>query len=124
MGQTIYIQRPRGVRGPHDATRVLQGIILFPESGLEELKERDEDVSNMCWTLRLSVKVVENTKVFKDVCALCPWFWLEPSFKGSPLQRNGPGLREHQGLGSEQPPGRQSPGSGYLPCILVGGKSL
>lgn len=36
--------------------RVLLGIVIFPESGLEELGECEEDVSNACWTFRLSVK--------------------------------------------------------------------
>ena len=47
---------PRRVHGPCDAIGVLQGIILFPESGVEECKVFDEDVSNRDWTFRLSVK--------------------------------------------------------------------
>lgn len=36
--------------------RVLLGIILFPKSELEELRARDEDVSKIYLTFRLSVK--------------------------------------------------------------------
>lgn len=68
-----------------------------------------------------SQEIVENTKVLRERCTVCPWFSLELSFKVRSLREVALDSASIKGLGSEQPPCGH-PGRGYLPCILLGVK--